>query len=79
MDILIQAEDRKGLLRDITSFLAQKDVNILAASTLSDRSSARAHMRITIEVSDTGQLNSLLKRLARLPGIIEARRSDLGK
>jgi GTP pyrophosphokinase len=79
MDILIQAEDRKGLLRDITSFLAQKDVNILAASTLSDRPSARAHMRITIEVSDTGQLNSLLKRLARLPGIIEARRSDLGK
>jgi GTP pyrophosphokinase len=79
MDILIQAEDRKGLLRDITSLLAQKDVNILAINTLSDRSSARAHIRLTIEVSDTGQLNNLLKRLARLPGIIEAHRSDLEK
>jgi GTP pyrophosphokinase len=79
MDILLQAEDRKGLLRDITSLLTQKDVNILAVNTLSDRSSARAHIRLTIEVSDTEQLNNLLKRLARLPGITQARRSDLGE
>ncbi|ADE14441.1 RelA/SpoT family protein [Nitrosococcus halophilus Nc 4] len=79
MDISIQAEDRKGLLHDITSLLAQKDVNILTINTLSDRSSGQAHMRLTIEVSDTGQLNGLLKRLTRIPGVMEARRSDPGK
>src|SRR5699024_2182871 len=76
MDILIQAKDRKGLLRDITSLLAQKDTNILAVNTLSDRSLTRAHMRLTIEVNNTEQLNSLLKHLARLPGVIETRRVE---
>ncbi|KFI22944.1 RelA/SpoT family protein [Nitrosococcus oceani] len=79
MDISIQAEDRKGLLQDITRLLAKKDTNILAINTVSDRTSGQAHMRLTIEVSDTEQLNSLLKRLTGLPGIMNARRFNPGK
>lgn len=79
VDILVQAEERKGLLRDITSFLAQKDINILAANTFSDHSAAQAHIRVTIEVADKKQLGNLLKHLSQLPGVTEARCSDSGK
>lgn len=78
-DILLQAEDRKGLLRDITHLLAQQDTNILTINTLSDRSLGRAHMRLTVEISDMGRLNGLLKRLARIPGIVEAHRAEPAK
>ncbi len=78
-NILVQAKDRKGLLRDISSFLAQKDINILAVNTFNDLAAAQAHIRLTIETNHTSQLGPLLKSLSQLPGVTKARQLNPGQ
>lgn len=75
----MQAEDRKGLLRDITNFLAQKNINTLTVNTVNDRAAVQAHMQLTIEVSHTNQFDHLFKCLSQLPGVIEVCPLDPGK
>ncbi len=74
VDVHIFANDRKGLLRDITSVFANDDVDVLGVKTQSDRRQERADMRFTVEVRDMTQLSRVLERLAQIPDIIDVRR-----
>jgi GTP pyrophosphokinase len=74
VDILIHAYDRAGLLRDITSLLAQEKVNINAVNTQTSKRDHIARMQLAIEVSGMDQLSQLLTRIAQMPHVIEARR-----
>jgi GTP pyrophosphokinase len=71
--VQIQAFDRVGLLRDITTLLADEDINILSMQTLThdDRS---VNLLITMEVKDVGQLSHILRRLEGLSEVYSARR-----
>jgi len=73
-DVLVRAQDRPGLLRDIASVLAAQDINLLGANTHTDRRTREAHMRLTLEVADRGQLDRALARLTHIPDVLEARR-----
>jgi GTP pyrophosphokinase len=72
--VQIQAFDRVGLLRDITTLLADEDINILSMQTLThdDRS---VNLLITMEVKDVGQLSHILRRLEGLSEVYSARRN----
>jgi GTP pyrophosphokinase len=74
VDILIHASDRKGLLRDISSILANEEVDVLAVNTNSDRRHATASMQFTVEVRDMDQLGHLLVKIEQLPDVTQARR-----
>ncbi|MEZ4495628.1 MAG: ACT domain-containing protein [Thermomicrobiales bacterium] len=65
--------DRVGLLRDITTLLADEDINILSMQTLThdDRS---VNLLVTMEVKDVGQLSHILRRLEGLSEVYSARR-----
>ncbi|HYI27447.1 MAG TPA: ACT domain-containing protein [Bradyrhizobium sp.] len=71
--VQILAFDRVGLLRDITTLLADEDINILSMQTLThdDRS---VNLLITMEVKDVGQLSHILRRLEGLNEVYSARR-----
>ena len=71
--VRIQAFDRVGLLRDITTLLADEDINILSMQTLThdDRS---VNLLVTMEVKDVGQLSHILRRLEGLSEVYSARR-----
>ncbi|MEM1403977.1 MAG: GTP diphosphokinase [Pseudomonadota bacterium] len=74
VDIALEAYDRQGLLRDVTSMFANARINVLAINTQTNKKTHAAEMRMTVEVSDLGSLSKLLERLNRLKNVISARR-----
>jgi GTP pyrophosphokinase len=74
VDIAIEAYDRQGLLRDVTSMFANARINVLSIQTQTNRKAHAATMRLTVEVGDLGSLGKLLERLNRLKNVISARR-----
>ncbi|MEN8178159.1 MAG: bifunctional (p)ppGpp synthetase/guanosine-3',5'-bis(diphosphate) 3'-pyrophosphohydrolase [Pseudomonadota bacterium] len=74
VDILIHANDRKGLLRDISSILTNEKVDVIGVNTSSDRRMDTATMQFTVEVSNIEQLNELLKKVEQLPDVLEVKR-----
>ena len=74
VDILITAFDRPGLLRDVSTILANDRINMLGVSTQTDKKDMIAHMDLHAEVTDIGQLSRILDRIAQLTNVIEVRR-----
>ncbi|HOW75840.1 MAG TPA: GTP diphosphokinase [Candidatus Competibacteraceae bacterium] len=74
VDIMIIAHDRSGLLRDITSILANEQVNVLGANTLTDRETSIARMGLTLEITDVLQLSRVLDKIGQLRNVMEAYR-----
>ncbi|KAF1720346.1 RelA/SpoT family protein [Pseudoxanthomonas wuyuanensis] len=75
VDVQITAIDRKWLLKDITTLIAQEDANVLDINSDNARDSGKARLRLRLKVADFGQLSTLLRKLDALPGVQEARRS----
>jgi GTP pyrophosphokinase len=74
VNVQITAFDRQGLLRDITSVLANDKINVIAVQTLSDKAEHVAYMTLTLEISDIDELSKMLQKLNQLPNIIEVKR-----
>jgi GTP pyrophosphokinase len=75
VDVQIVALDRKWLLKDITTLIAQEEAHVLDIQSDNVRNSGRAQLRLRLKVSDYGQLSTLLGKLDALPGVDRARRS----
>ena len=75
VDVQIRAFDRKWLLKDITTLIAQEDANVLDINSEHGRGSGHVQLRLRLKVADFGQLSTLLGKLDALPGVEEARRS----
>ncbi len=76
VEVQVDAYDRPGLLRDISSILANERVNVLAVNTRSDPETVTARMALTLEITDVVQLSRVLDRMNQLPNVAEARRKE---
>lgn len=74
VQIKLRAYDRQGLLRDITTVLANAGVNVESINTLSDRQLSTANMLITLNVAGLGDLGGVLDKLNQLPNVIDTER-----
>jgi GTP pyrophosphokinase len=76
IDVLVEAQDRPSLLRDITEVFAKEKVNVTGAHTQNVRGSGTvtAWMTFTVEVASTERLASVLKQVAQVTGVRAARR-----
>ncbi len=74
VDVRIEAYDRQGLLRDITSILSNEKVNLLRADTVTDPRDQTVRMALTLEIADTAQLGRVLDRFAQVPNVTEVHR-----
>jgi len=72
VDILVQAMDRRGLLRDISELLLREKLNLTAVNTQSKKNVA--NMRFTLEVNGIAQLQRALARIREVKGVLDARR-----
>jgi len=72
VDVAVEANDRQGLLRDISEVFAKEKMNVIGVQTQSLR--GIAWMTFTVEVSDSGRLNKVLGIVAELNGVRAARR-----
>jgi len=74
VDIIVQAYDRSGLLRDISSILANDHINVMSANTHTNAKDHIASMTLNLEIANINQLSRILDRIAQLPNVLEARR-----
>ncbi len=73
VDIVIEANDRMGLLKDVTIAINDAGGNILSAATQTG-SNGVARLRFTVAISDASLLSSLLATVNRVPSVFNARR-----
>ena len=74
LDVLIEAADRPGLLRDISEVFAKDKMNVTGVHSQSAKDRSSAWMTFTVEVSDTARLAPALAQIGRVPGVRHARR-----
>ncbi|WP_028919163.1 bifunctional (p)ppGpp synthetase/guanosine-3',5'-bis(diphosphate) 3'-pyrophosphohydrolase [Pseudoxanthomonas suwonensis] len=73
VDVEVDGVDRKWLLKDVTTLIAQEDAHVSdIRSELRD--SGRVRLRLRLRVTDYGQLSTLLGKLDALPGVERAYR-----
>ncbi len=74
--VVLDAVDRKHLLKDVTNLIAQEDAHVLSIDGGGvGRGQGRVQLRLGLRVSDFGQLSRLLGRLEALPGVERAQRA----
>lgn len=76
--IRVEAWDRVGLLRDVTSLVSDEKINIAAAS-LDDQSDEMLSVFLTLDISTIGQLGRLFYKLEGVPGVINVTRVSEGE
>lgn len=72
----IFCNDRTGLLRDITTVLANEGVPLLGVNSLSDTHRQTALITISIEVQDLDSVSKVISRLRQLKGVTDAKRKQ---
>jgi GTP pyrophosphokinase len=72
VDVVVRANDRPGLLRDVTEVFARDKLNVTAVKTMSKQQLAQ--MQFTVEVPDAPSLTKVLNAIGEVPGVFDARR-----
>ncbi|OYV54348.1 MAG: GTP diphosphokinase, partial [Legionella sp. 21-45-4] len=71
VDLMIKAYDRSGLLRDVTSLLANEKANVLALQTKVNKQENMTSITLTIEIDGLSRLSRILSRLSQIPNVLE--------
>ncbi len=74
VEVMIEAFDRYGLLKDVTALLDREHINVTAMQTTSDKRKNTVDMLLHIEIRSFAELSRILARLNQLPNIASARR-----
>jgi GTP pyrophosphokinase len=74
VDIAIEAQDRQGLLRDISEVFAREKVNVVGVKSQSRRETA--FMQFTVEVSNSTQVQRACALLGEVAGVVRASRKS---
>lgn len=72
VDLHVQAQDRAGLLRDLSEVFARLRLNVVGVNTHSKAS--MAYMSFTVEIRDGGELQRVLLALREVSGVLTAER-----
>jgi GTP pyrophosphokinase len=75
-DIQILAEDRKGLFSDISRVCEDMDVHIAGVNAKSSKENI-ATITMTLSLTNTGQLEKVLRQLRSVQGVADVYRSSL--
>jgi len=71
--IAVIAEDKPGVLANVSSAIAECKANISRAEIIT-REDRKAELNFVVEIDDTAHLNRVLKTIERVGGVITARR-----
>jgi GTP pyrophosphokinase len=76
VDVIVEAADRQGLLRDVSEVFAKEGMNVTGVNTQSvkDVRGGTAWMTFTVEVADSARLAHVLSLVGRIDGVRSARR-----
>ncbi|TKB78374.1 MAG: bifunctional (p)ppGpp synthetase/guanosine-3',5'-bis(diphosphate) 3'-pyrophosphohydrolase [Nitrospira sp.] len=71
--IAVIAEDRTGVLANVSSAIAECNANISRAEIIT-REDRKAELDFVVEIADTSHLNRVLKAVERVEGVLTAKR-----
>ena len=74
VDLRLRAFDRNGLLRDISTVLADEHANVIDLASHTDKKTMETVMDISVEISDLPTLSTAITRLEQLANVISVRR-----
>ncbi|HEX4911387.1 MAG TPA: GTP diphosphokinase [Permianibacter sp.] len=74
VDLAIEANDRQGLLRDVTSLVANEKINVIGLNTQVNKRSGITSIALQVEVRDAASLARLVSQIAKLPSVLTVRR-----
>lgn len=69
VDLLITANQRPGLVRDITQRLAQAHILLLGIQARVDKSHAITRIKLTVEINQIDRVDQLIRELKEIPDI----------
>lgn len=75
VDVVVEAYDREGLLKDITALLSADKVNIAAVNLSRDEQSLAVKLDMTLEISGLDELSRVLHRINSLSNVFTATRA----
>lgn len=73
IDILVVARDRVGLIKDISEVFLREKLNIIGINTMNVKGDA--HMRFSVEVRSSEEIQRALAALRELNGVMSVRRA----
>jgi GTP pyrophosphokinase len=74
VDLQLRAFDRTGLLRDISTVLADEHASVTDLTSHTDKKTMQTIMNISVEIIDLPTLSTAISRLEQLPNVISVRR-----
>ena len=74
IDVMVEAADRQGLLRDVSEVFAKEKMNVIGVRSDTAKGSGTAWMTFTIEVSNASRLAAVLAQVSKVSGVRVARR-----
>ncbi len=76
VDVVVEAADRQGLLRDVSEVFARDKVNVVGvkSSSVKDTRGETAFMTFTVEIADAARLGATLVQVGGVSGVRSARR-----
>lgn len=74
VDLTLRAYDRSGLIRDISTILADESANVTNLSSKTDKQTLETVMEISVEIRDLPTLSTTIARLEQLPNVIAVQR-----
>jgi GTP pyrophosphokinase len=74
VDLSLHAFDRSGLIRDITTVLADEEANVIDLKTYAGKEPLQVVMELSIEIRDLPTLSTAITRLEQLPNVVSVRR-----
>lgn len=76
VEINIEADDRSGLIRDISNVILAQQLSLLGLNTRVDKLENRAFISLTVEVQGVNPLKKIMQQLQQIPGIIQLKRAS---
>jgi GTP pyrophosphokinase len=73
----IIAQDREGLLRDISTLIADERINITSVEVVTRQQIATLY--VSLQIGNNQQLNRILNKIETVPNVYEARRTNQQK
>jgi len=74
VDLILRAHDRSGLIRDISTVLADEGASVTDMSSHTDKKSMQSIMNISVEIRDLPTLSTAISRLEQLPNVNSVKR-----
>lgn len=75
-ELQIMCADRDGILRDVTTVLANERVGLLGVNSSSDTKTHSAKIKISLEVKDLNSLAKTMVKLLQIKGVSDVKRAD---